>query len=143
MDGLAPLRGVPSGPARAVDPAQARVLAELRATDRKVRAHEAAHLAAAGGLARGGAAFATVQGPDGRAYAVAGEVSIDTSPVPGRPAATLAKAQQIVSAALAPADPSPQDRQVAAAAEAMAAQARQDLQAATRPTPGRWVDLFA
>src|SRR5512143_1535278 len=111
-----------------MDAAQTRELAELKARDQQVRAHEAAHLTAAGGLARGGASYTYERGPDGVAYAVGGEVSIDTSPVPGNPAATLAKAQQIQAAALAPADPSSQDRSVAAAAAAMATQAQRDLQ---------------
>ncbi len=99
---------------------------ELATTDREVRAHEAAHLAAAGGLAQGGASFDTVRGPDGRPYAIGGEVSIDVSP--GRtPEETIAKAQQIRSAALAPADPSAQDYRVAAQAAQMAQQAQQAL----------------
>jgi hypothetical protein len=130
----------PSSPA---DPAQARVLAELRARDRQVRAHEAAHLAAAGGLARSGATYAFEQGPDGRAYATGGEVSIDTSAVSGDPRATLAKARQIQAAALAPADPSPQDRSVAAAAAAMAAQAEQDLARGGEAGAGLLLDLLA
>lgn len=130
----------PSSPA---DPAQARVLAELRARDRQVRAHEAAHLAAAGGLARGGATYTYERGPDGRPYAIGGEVSIDTSAISGDPRATLAKAQQIQAAALAPADPSPQDRSVAAAAAAMAAQAQQELARGGADGPGRLLDLRA
>lgn len=110
------------------DQAKARVIAALKARDRQVRAHEAAHLAAAGGLARGGAAFTYERGPDGQNYAVGGEVTLDTSAVPGDPAATLTKAQQIAAAALAPADPSPQDRSIAAGAMAMAAEAQRDLQ---------------
>ena len=101
-------------------------ISELASTDREVRAHEAAHLASAGGLAQGGATFETVRGPDGRSYAVGGEVSIDISP--GRtPEETIAKAQQIRSAALAPADPSAQDFRVAAQAAQMAQQAQQEL----------------
>lgn len=121
------------------DPAQARVLADLRARDRQVRAHEAAHLAAAGGLARGGASFTYTRGPDGRNYATGGEVSIDAT-VADTPTATLAKAQQIQAAALAPADPSPQDRSVATAAAAMAARARQELRASG---PGQLLDTTA
>ncbi|MFK7955733.1 MAG: putative metalloprotease CJM1_0395 family protein [Lysobacterales bacterium] len=102
---------------------------ELAATDRRVRAHEAAHLAAAGGLARGGASFSYQRGPDNRLYAVAGEVQIDASKVSGDPQATLRKAQQIQRAALAPADPSAQDRAVAAAAQRMAIEARAALSA--------------
>ncbi|HLP31048.1 MAG TPA: putative metalloprotease CJM1_0395 family protein [Geothrix sp.] len=121
------------------DPAQARILADLRARDRQVRAHEAAHLAAAGGLARGGASFTYTRGPDGRNYATGGEVSIDATAA-DTPSATLAKAQQIQAAALAPADPSPQDRSVAAAAATMAARARRDLQTSG---PGQLLDTTA
>lgn len=102
-------------------------IAELAQVDRAVRAHEAAHMAAGGGLVRGGAAFSYQRGPDGKNYAVGGEVSIDTSPVPDNPSATLQKAQQIKAAALAPADPSPQDRKVAAQASAMVLKASADL----------------
>ena len=59
-------------------------VAALASTDRKVRSHEAAHLAAAGGLAQGGASFSTVRGPDGQMYAVGGEVGIDVSPAARR-----------------------------------------------------------
>jgi hypothetical protein len=100
---------------------------KLKQTDAEVRAHEAAHLAAAGGIAIGGAHFEYQQGPDGLRYAVSGEVSIDSSPVPGDPAATLRKADIIRRAALAPAHPSGPDMQVAASAAAMAAQAQVEL----------------
>lgn len=46
-----------------------------------MRAHEQAHKTAAGGLAQGGATFEYQTGPDGKQYAVSGEVKIDTSPV--------------------------------------------------------------
>ena len=103
------------------------VLQQLRARDAEVRAHERAHLAAGGEHVRGGARFAYQKGPDGRLYAIGGEVSIDTSPVPNNPQATLAKAEQVVRAALAPAEPSPQDRTVAAEARQLAAQARIEI----------------
>ncbi len=99
---------------------------KLRATDQKVRAHEQAHLAAAAGLANGGANFQTVRGPDGKEYAVAGEVSIDVSP--GQtPEQTIEKARRIQAAALAPADPSAQDRSVAAAAAQMQLRAQMEV----------------
>ena len=104
---------------------------ELASRDREVRAHEQAHLAAAGGYARGGPTYTYQTGPDGIRYAIGGEVSIDTSPVPGNPRATLAKAQAIMSAANAPAEPSGQDRAVAAAAAQMAARAQAELTQAT------------
>jgi hypothetical protein len=104
--------------------AQAQVQ-QLKAADQKVRQHEAAHQAAGAGLT-GGANYQYVRGPDGRQYAVAGEVSINTSPA-GSPEATLAKARQVRAAALAPADPSPQDRAVAAAAALLENQARAEI----------------
>ena len=79
---------------------------------------------AAGGGLTGGASYTYEIGPDGQRYAVGGEVSIDTSPVPNDAQATLAKANRIQAAALAPAQPSNQDRAVASAAAAMAAEAR-------------------
>lgn len=104
-------------------------LEQLKARDREVRAHEQAHLAAAGSYARGGPTYTYQRGPDQQLYAVGGEVQIDTSEVPGDPQATIAKAQVIRRAALAPAEPSSQDRAVAAEAAQMAAAARMELAA--------------
>lgn len=95
---------------------------ELEKRDREVRAHENAHAAAAGSFAAGGPSFETVRGPDGKQYAVAGEVPIDVSEA-ASPEATLRKAQAIQRAALAPADPSSADRAIAAKAGRMAAEA--------------------
>ncbi len=99
---------------------------ELAARDREVRAHEQAHAAVAGQYA-GSPTYSFVRGPDGVSYAVGGEVSIDTSPIPGDPEATLRKAQQLRRAANAPADPSSQDGSVAAQAAQMEQQARAEL----------------
>ena len=99
---------------------------KAKETDRKVRSHEAAHLASAGNLATGGAQFQTEQGPDGKSYAVSGEVNIRLS-AGKTPQETIRRAQQAQSAALAPADPSPQDLSVAQEARAMEAQARAEL----------------
>lgn len=100
---------------------------ELKKTDEKVRAHEQAHLSAAGNLAARGASFEYESGPDGKKYAVGGEVQIDISPVSGDPEATIAKMQQVRRAALAPSDPSAQDRSVAAKASVEEAKARSEL----------------
>lgn len=99
-----------------------------------MRTHERAHLAAAGGLANGGARFQMTRGPDGRQYATGGEVSIDVAPVAGDPQATIDKAEKIRRAALAPAEPSQADRAVAARATAMANEARLELQREARET---------
>jgi len=101
---------------------------KLAARDREVRAHERAH-AAVGGQFAGQPSFGFEKGPDGRQYAVEGEVPIDASPVPGDPKATIAKMQVVKAAALAPAKPSGQDRSVAAQADAQAAKARAELNA--------------
>lgn len=103
-----------------------KVIQELKARDREVRAHEAAH-AAAGGGHTGSPSFSYQQGPDGRSYAIGGEVRIDTSKIPGDPQATLEKAETIRAAALAPAQPSSADRAIAAKAAVMAAEARSEL----------------
>jgi hypothetical protein len=99
---------------------------ELEKRDQTVRTHEAAHIAAGGQYVKGGATYQYQKGPDGKMYAVGGEVSIDTSPVKGDPQATVAKMETIKAAALAPADPSGQDRAVAAEASQEEAQARQE-----------------
>lgn len=110
------------------------VISQLKARDTEVRAHEMAHLSAAGSYARGGMSFSYQTGPDGKQYAVGGEVGIDTSPVSGDPQATLQKAQVIQRAALAPAQPSGQDIKVAAAAQKMMIDARAEISAANLST---------
>jgi hypothetical protein len=106
-------------------------VAELKQRDAEVRRHEAAHQAAAGAHAHGGAQFEYETGPDGRQYATAGEVHIDTSPIEDDPAATIRKMETVRAAALAPADPSAQDMRVAAEAEAAMQRARAEQAAAT------------
>ncbi len=105
-----------------------RQVQELSVRDQEVRAHEMAHVAAAGQYAQGGANFEFQTGPDGKRYAVGGEVSIDTSEVPDNPEATIRKMQVIKRAALAPAQPSGQDRTVAAQASQKEIKARQETQ---------------
>lgn len=116
-------------------PDQQREVERLKRIDARVRAHEAAHQAAGGGLVRGSVSFSYVTGPDGRRYAVGGEVSIDASPA-STPEATVAKAEAIRAAALAPADPSGQDRRVAAAATEMEAEARREIRQETTGAVG-------
>jgi hypothetical protein len=101
-------------------------IAELASRDREVRAHEQAH-ASVGGSYAGAPTYTFKRGPDGKSYAVGGEVSIDTSPIPGDPEATLRKMELVQRAALAPAEPSAQDLRVAAEAAAQATQARAEL----------------
>ena len=103
------------------------VVEQLKKRDREVKTHEQAHLASAGQYARGGPTFTYQQGPDGRRYAIGGEVPIDVG-AEKTPEQTIQKMQAVRRAAMAPADPSSADRSIAASASALEAQARQELQ---------------
>lgn len=100
---------------------------ELQARDTEVRAHEQAHLSAAGQYATGGATYSYQTGPDGQQYAIGGEVGIDVSAIPDDPQATIAKMEVVQRAAMAPAEPSGQDVRVAAQAAQTASAARAQL----------------
>ncbi len=102
-----------------LSPEALKVVEEMKARDREVRAHEQAHMAAGAGIVAGGPSYSYQQGPDGHRYAVGGEVQIDTSAIPGDPKATIEKAEQVRKAAMAPANPSGQDMAVAASAQQM------------------------
>lgn len=104
-----------------------RQVERLRQRDQEVRAHEQAHIAAGGQYVRGGASFQYERGPDGKLYAIGGEVSIDVSPVPNNPSATIRKMETVIRAALAPSQPSGQDYQVAARAQAEISKAQMEL----------------
>jgi hypothetical protein len=117
--------GAPGAGPKSLTPEDKQVVSRLVARDSAVRAHEAAHQAAARGLG-GAASFSYETGPDGRRYAVGGEVPVSIRP--GRtPRETIANAQVVRSAALAPADPSSQDMAVAAQATQIEAEARQQI----------------
>lgn len=102
-----------------------RVIDQLKSRDREVRAHEQAHAAVGGSLA-GSPSYEYQTGPDGKKYAVGGEVSIDVSKT-NDPETTIRKMQTVRAAALAPAEPSSQDRKVAAEASRNIAEARAEL----------------
>jgi len=114
---------------QAVSQQNASIVQQLKSRDREVRAHEAAHAAVGGQYVTGGPSFTYQKGPDGRSYAIGGEVRIDTSKVPNDPEATQTKAEIVRRAALAPAQPSPQDLRVAARSSQTAAQARVEIAA--------------
>lgn len=129
---LDPSTGVAAPSAKVTLSAEAQSkVSQLSQTDQKVRAHEQAHMAAGGELIRGGPSYSYQKGPDGKMYATGGDVSIDTSP--GKtPIETISLAQRIRSAALAPVDPSSQDRQVAAEASEMESNANRELAASAQ-----------
>lgn len=146
---LAPTRATPQVPqAQAETPDasgltedDAQMLRDLKARDSDVRRHERAH-AAVGGQFAGQPTYTYQIGPDGQRYAIGGAVSIDVSPVDGDPAATIQKMDVVKAAALAPAEPSSADRQVAAMAAVLRAQAIADL-AEQRSTAPDGVDRRA
>lgn len=112
---------------RQYEQAVSKQLQQLQSRDREVRAHEAAHAAAGGKYVSGGPSFTYQRGPNGRFYAIGGEVQIDVSPVSSSPQATLEKAEVVRRAALAPAQPSPQDLRVASNASKLASRARVEI----------------
>jgi hypothetical protein len=95
--------------------AEEKVINQLKIRDKEVRAHEMAH-ANIGGTTTGAPSYTFEVGPDGKKYAVSGEVDVDLSIVPGDPQATIVKMQKVYAAALAPVSPSIQDTRVAASA---------------------------
>ncbi len=99
----------------------------LKERDAEVKKHEEAHKRAASGIFTVGPRYEFEVGPDGKRYAVSGDVQIDVAEVHGNPEATIKKAQQIRRAALAPTEPSVQDKIIAAKATQMEAEARSEL----------------
>lgn len=104
------------------DPEIRQEVLKLQQREKEVIAHEQAHKAV-GGQYAGAASYSYTQGPDGKNYISGGEVSIDTSEEK-EPEDTVSKMQQVRAAALAPAQPSPQDMSVASTASQKEAEAR-------------------
>ncbi|MEJ2693535.1 MAG: putative metalloprotease CJM1_0395 family protein [Candidatus Thiodiazotropha sp.] len=119
-----------TGESSRLTPEEQSQINDLQQRDREVKAHELAHKAVGGRYVTGGS-FTYQTGPDGRRYAIGGEVTINNSRG-STPEETLRKAELIRRAALAPADPSPQDYRVASQANLVAAQARGEIAAEQR-----------
>ena len=99
----------------------------LRIVEQKVKAHELAHKTVGGELA-GAVRYKYTKGPDGRLYVTGGEVPLRLEK--GKtPQETVEIANRVKRAALAPLNPSSQDRAVAAKAAAMEIQARIEMMA--------------
>jgi hypothetical protein len=106
-------------------------VAELKRTEREVIAHETAHKAAAGRFG-GPVVYSYTTGPDGKRYISGGSVQVHT-PATSDPEEALRNARQVMSAALAPGDPSGPDLAVAANAAAIASSARADIASESAP----------
>lgn len=111
----------------ALSPEQEEQVRALQLRDREVRLHEQQH-AGVGGQHAGAPSYEYETGPDGKQYAVEGEVQIDLSPIADDPRATIDKMQQIKAAALAPAEPSQADKNAAARADQYILEAQAELQ---------------
>jgi hypothetical protein len=99
---------------------------KLESRDKEVRTHEMAH-ASVGGVFTGSPSYTFEIGPNGKKYAVEGEVSVDLTPVAGDPEETIAKMKKVQAAALAPANPSAQDSRVAASASSIIVEAQAEI----------------
>ena len=86
-----------------------RVLEKFKNSDSRIRTHEQAH--AASGITTTPISYKYQTGPDGKAYAVGGEVRLDTS-IPNDPKEASFKLSQIQRAASAPSDISGADAQI-------------------------------
>ncbi|MFT5812522.1 MAG: hypothetical protein ACI9VT_000257 [Psychroserpens sp.] len=106
--------------------AEKEIIRNLESRDKEVRNHERAH-ASVGGAHTGDPTYTYETGPDGKKYAVEGEVSVDLTPIAGDPKETIAKMNKVQAAALAPANPSSEDIRVAAAASGIILEAKAEL----------------
>ncbi|WP_434937988.1 putative metalloprotease CJM1_0395 family protein [Shewanella sp. HL-SH8] len=106
--------------------AEQQIISELSKRDIEVKTHEQAHKAV-GGMFAQSPSFSYEKGPDGKRYAVDGEVQIDVGAVSGDPQATFNKMQKVYAAAMAPNQPSSADIRVAAEAVQKMNQAKAEM----------------
>jgi hypothetical protein len=119
-------RSEPAKPVGELDAEERAELRRLQARDARIRAKEMARLGAAGSLALSGARFRFEVGPDGRQYAVDGEVRVDTA-YEGDPERNLEKARQLQVTALAGPNLMSTDPALSALARRLALMAYADL----------------
>ena len=103
-----------------------RVVDKLQIRDREVRAHEMSHGIDPNLIKIGSAQFDYTIGPDGKAYATGGKVTLATGN-PTSPEDAVDKAQALKKASMAPGNPSPQDFQALNAAISMEAEAQSNI----------------
>ncbi len=100
-----------------------KAIEQLKSRDKEVRTHEAAHTTNPELIKIGSAQFDYTIGPDGKAYATGGKVTLSTGNSK-TPEEALSKAEALKKASMAPGDPSPQDLQALNSAVAMEFEAR-------------------
>ncbi len=101
-------------------------VAKLKSRDAEVKTHEQAHQAAAAGISASAPNYTYETGPDGKKYAVGGEVQLSFV-MDQNPEANIQSAQTMKAAALAPANPSSQDLAVARHADQIIQQEKQKI----------------
>ncbi|MCL1115857.1 MULTISPECIES: putative metalloprotease CJM1_0395 family protein [Pseudomonadati] len=106
--------------------AEQQIISELSKRDIEVKTHEQAHKGI-GGMFAQSPSFSYEKGPDGKRYAVDGEVQIDVGVIKGDPQATFNKMQKVYAAAMAPNQPSSADIRVAAEAVQKMNQAKAEM----------------
>lgn len=99
---------------------------QLKSRDREVRIHEASHSTNPELIKIGSAQFDYTIGPDGKAYATGGKVTLSTGNSK-TPEEALAKAEALKKASMAPGAPSSQDFQALNAAVSMEFEARNQI----------------
>lgn len=105
--------------------AELQEIEDLKQRDREVQIHENQHKTTGGAYAKS-PSYSYTTGPDGKQYITDGSVSISLSEEK-TPTATIKKMEQVYRAALAPAEPSGADRNVASEAVRIANRARQQV----------------
>ena len=95
----------------------------LKKREHEVIKHENAHAIAGGGMASR-PTYEYTQGPDGKRYVTGGHVNMRSNTLETDPEKRIQQAQTLYRAALAPANPSPQDRLVAVNAKQLEMEAR-------------------
>jgi len=125
-NGQMPLRPLSTADRNATySPKVRQAIEKLKAIERDVISHEAAHKAA-GGQYAGPVSYSYTTGPDGKRYITGGEVPI-SAPAGRTPEETARIMDQVQRAALAAGDPSPQDISVAAKAASAKARAQREI----------------
>lgn len=100
-------------------------VSRLKSRDSEVRMHEQAHIAASGGMASG-PSYTYETGPDGKKYAVEGEVNISFQDSDD-PNKDIENAKTMKAAAMAPVEPSAKDMAAVREADRIIAEATKEL----------------
>lgn len=105
------------------DSGRQRIIEQLKSRDKEVRSHEASHSISPELVKIGSAQFDYTIGPDGKAYATGGRVTLSTGSAM-TPEEALSKAEALKKASMAPGEPSTKDFQALNAAVAMEFEAK-------------------